>query len=155
VNVDEVALPFASVVSVSVAIPLANVPPAPDGGAVNITDTPLLGDPPVVTFATSLLANTAPTVVFWPDPPAAMIDMVRSVNCEPPAHPVIKANARQTKAVIVLVKILRLIVTPSEISRRSVAWHRVPSGNLRINAERSSKLGEHLVQKSFHEGSSQ
>jgi hypothetical protein len=53
VNVVEVARPFTSVVSVSVAVPLANVPLAPVDGAVNVTDTPLVGVPPVVTCATS------------------------------------------------------------------------------------------------------
>jgi hypothetical protein len=43
VNTAEVAMPFASVVSVSVAVPFANVPLAPDVGAVNDTVAPLTG----------------------------------------------------------------------------------------------------------------
>jgi hypothetical protein len=54
VNVEAVAKPFASVVSVSVCVEFdANVPLAPDPGAVNVTDTPLSGTPPNVTTATS------------------------------------------------------------------------------------------------------
>lgn len=45
VNADEVAMPFAPVTSVSVVMPLANVPLAPEDGAVKVTVTPLTGDP--------------------------------------------------------------------------------------------------------------
>jgi hypothetical protein len=43
VNVEEVARPFTSVVSVSVAVSFAKVPLAPDAGARNTTDTPSTG----------------------------------------------------------------------------------------------------------------
>jgi len=61
-------MPFASVVSVSVAVPFAKVPLAPDAGAVNVTVTPLVGVPPVVTVATSGFVNAVLTVVLCPDP---------------------------------------------------------------------------------------
>jgi hypothetical protein len=61
VNTEEVALPFASVVSVSMygvaTMPFAKVPLAPVAGAVNVTVAPGVGTPPVVTFATSGAAN--------------------------------------------------------------------------------------------------
>jgi hypothetical protein len=59
VNTEEVARPLASVTSVSVAVEFdANVPLAPDAGAVNVTDTPLTGSEPAsTTNATSGNAN--------------------------------------------------------------------------------------------------
>ena len=58
VNTEEVALPLASVITVSVFVEFdANVPLAPVVGAVNVTDKPCVGTPPVVTFATSGAAN--------------------------------------------------------------------------------------------------
>jgi len=73
VNVFEVALPVASVVSVSVAAPPAKVPLAPDAGAVNVTVAPLVGVPPVVTVATSGAANAMLTTALCPDPLVAAI----------------------------------------------------------------------------------
>jgi hypothetical protein len=51
----EVATPLELVVSVSVApgVEVANVPLAPDAGAVKVTLTPLVGVPPVMTVAAS------------------------------------------------------------------------------------------------------
>ncbi len=45
-NIVDVAMPFESVVSVSVGVPLINVPLAPVAGAVNVTRTPLAGFAP-------------------------------------------------------------------------------------------------------------
>jgi hypothetical protein len=74
VNAEEVAKPFAFVVSVSVAVPVdANVPLAPVAGAVNVTARPLAPDP-AVTTATSGAANAAPTATLCPDPlPTAIV----------------------------------------------------------------------------------
>ena len=68
VNLVEVANPLESVVSDSVAFPFANVPLAPEDGAVKITDTPLAGDPPMLAFATRGAPNAAPTTAACPDP---------------------------------------------------------------------------------------
>jgi hypothetical protein len=68
VKVDEVASPLAFVVSVSVFVPLPNLPLAPEEGAVNVTETPLVGVPFVVTSATKGFANAVPTVALCPDP---------------------------------------------------------------------------------------
>ena len=51
VNVVEVATPLAFVVSVSVLVPLANVPLAPVAGAVKVTAAPLTGFWPLTTVA--------------------------------------------------------------------------------------------------------
>jgi len=100
VNADDVATPLASVISVSVAVEFdANMPLAPDAGAVNVTATPLTGDPPFVTVATSELANAVPTVVFCPPPLVAAITSAGGgggVELEP--QPVKKPNARKLKA---------------------------------------------------------
>lgn len=63
VKILEVAMPLASVVSVSVApgVVVAKVPLAPDAGAVKVTGTPLAGAPLVVTVATSGLVKAALT----------------------------------------------------------------------------------------------
>ena len=68
VNVVEVARPLVFVVSVSVVVPLPNVPLAPVEGAVNITETPLAGAPFEVTRATSGFANAVLIVALCPDP---------------------------------------------------------------------------------------
>jgi hypothetical protein len=73
VNTDEAATPLSSVIAVFT--PPANVPPAPDVGAVNVTTTPLFGDPPVVTVANSRAENAAPTSALCPDPLSAAIDI--------------------------------------------------------------------------------
>ncbi len=61
-NVDEVATPLELVTAVVVAVPFAKVPLAPVAGAVKVTVTPLVGTPPVVTVAPSLVANAVLTV---------------------------------------------------------------------------------------------
>jgi hypothetical protein len=99
VNVDDVATPLAFVVSVSVAVPPANVPLAPDPGAVNVTVTPLLGVPLVDTVATSGAANAVLTVALCPDPLVAAIvtTFVGGVEFEL-LHPVHKPMLRPTRA---------------------------------------------------------
>ena len=64
VNVVEVATPFAFVVSVSVFVPLANVPLAPVVGAVKVTAAPLTGCWPLTTVAASGTANAVPTAAL-------------------------------------------------------------------------------------------
>jgi hypothetical protein len=99
VNTEEVATPLALVVSVSVIVPLVmnvplamNVPPAPlVEGAVNVTATPLAGDPLDVTVAASGSRNAVPIVAFCGVPLVAVIDV------EPPQL-VKKPKARQMKA---------------------------------------------------------
>jgi hypothetical protein len=74
VNVDDVALPFASVVSVSVFVPFANVPDGADAGAVNVTDAPLTGFPSTsVTLATRGSANAVLTTALCGVPLVAAI----------------------------------------------------------------------------------
>jgi hypothetical protein len=64
----EVATPLAFVVSVSVVAEFAKVPLAPDAGAVKVTVAPLIGEPFLVTVATSGAENAEPTVALWPEP---------------------------------------------------------------------------------------
>jgi hypothetical protein len=86
-----------SVVSVSVAVPLANVPLAPDDGAVNVTDTPLVGDPPVVTCTISDAANAVPPAVLCGLPLCNVIVSTGGLELEL-LQPVRKTKARKTKA---------------------------------------------------------
>lgn len=66
---EAVAWPLPSVVAVVLVVPLANVPEAPDDGAVKVTVAPETGLPDEsVTSATSPEAKGAPTVADWPDP---------------------------------------------------------------------------------------
>ena len=74
VNTGEAATPRLSVVAVAVFAPPVNVPPAPDVGAANVTVTPLVGDPPVVTNANRRVANAVPAEVLCPDPLSTAID---------------------------------------------------------------------------------
>jgi hypothetical protein len=62
VKTAEVATPLALVVAVFT--PPAKVPVAPEAGAVKVTVTPVVGDSPVVTVATSGAANAAPTAAL-------------------------------------------------------------------------------------------
>jgi hypothetical protein len=99
VNADDVATPLAFVVSVSVAVPFANVPLAPDPGAVNVTVTPLLGVPLVDTVATSGAANAVLTVALCPDPLVAAIVTTFAGGVEfELLHPVHKPMLRPTRA---------------------------------------------------------
>ena len=64
VNAGDVAIPFTSVVAVAVLDEvLENVPPGPVDGAVNVTTTPLVGAPFVVTVATRAAPNAA--LIAW------------------------------------------------------------------------------------------
>jgi hypothetical protein len=74
VNAAEVAMPFEPVVSVSVVVPLAKVPLAPDDGAVKVTVTPLVPELPVVTVACNAVTNCVLMVVLWGVPAVAAID---------------------------------------------------------------------------------
>jgi hypothetical protein len=74
VNTGEAATPRLSVVAVAVLTPPVKVPLAPDVGAVNVTVTPLVGDPPVVTHASRRAVNAPPTGVLCPDPLSTAID---------------------------------------------------------------------------------
>jgi hypothetical protein len=73
VKVGEVAMPLALVVAVAVLLPPVNVPLAPEAGAVNVTTTPLVPVPPVVTVATSGSANAVLTVALCAVPLVAVI----------------------------------------------------------------------------------
>jgi hypothetical protein len=54
---------------------VANVPLAPDAGAVKVTETPLTGLPPFVTVATNGPANAVVTIALCPPPLVAVITM--------------------------------------------------------------------------------
>jgi len=99
VNAVEAATPLALVVSVSVVVPFANVPLAPEAGAVNVTVAPLVGDPPVVTVATSGAANAVLTVALCGVPLVAAIVSTGGggAECEL-LQPVHKTKARKIKA---------------------------------------------------------
>jgi hypothetical protein len=74
VNAADVAMPFASVVSVSVAVPFANVPLAPDNGAVNVTVAPLTGYWLLsTTVATRGATNAVSIVASCSDPLVAVM----------------------------------------------------------------------------------
>jgi hypothetical protein len=62
VNTGAVATPLEFVVAVFT--PPAKVPLAPDAGAENVTVTPLVGVPFVVTVAASCVVNAAPTAAL-------------------------------------------------------------------------------------------
>jgi hypothetical protein len=51
-------------VAIAVLLPPANVPLAPEAGAVKVTTTPLVGDPPVVTVATRGAAKAVLTTAL-------------------------------------------------------------------------------------------
>ena len=63
VNVEEVAMPLSLVMSVSVVLPLAKVPLAPEVGAVKVTISPSVRTPFVVTVAVRGEANGFPFAV--------------------------------------------------------------------------------------------
>jgi hypothetical protein len=75
-----------------VLLPPANVPLAPEAGAVKVTTTPLVGDPPVVTVATKGEANAVLTTVLCGVPlvavmvstAAAVFVRVKSAGVETP-----------------------------------------------------------------------
>jgi hypothetical protein len=98
VNTEEVARPFASVVSVSVAVEFdANVPLAPDPGAVNVTDAPFTGTPFAVTTATSGAVKAAPICALCGLPLDTAIDWTGGGELEL-LQPGRKTTARKIKA---------------------------------------------------------
>ena len=78
VKICEVATPLAFVASVSVAAAgdVENVPLAPEEGAVNVTDTPLAGDPLEVTVACNAAANGWPIAALCVAPAVAAMATV-------------------------------------------------------------------------------
>jgi hypothetical protein len=66
-------MPLELVVAVAVLLPPAKVPLAPLAGAVKVTTTPLVGDPPVVTVATRGAANAVLTTALCGVPLVAVI----------------------------------------------------------------------------------
>jgi hypothetical protein len=101
VNVFDAVWPFASVVSVSVFDP-ANVPLAPDAGAVKITGTPLAAFPFPVTVTTSGAEKAEPTWALCGDPPTAVIVTTGSDDVVFVAQPVIQPKATQTTPATIL-----------------------------------------------------
>jgi hypothetical protein len=96
VNTAEVATPLPFVVAVFT--PPAKVPPAPVAGAVNVTVTPLVGDPPVVTVATSGAAKAVPTFALCGVPLVAAIKTTGGVAFELELQLVKKLKANETTA---------------------------------------------------------
>jgi hypothetical protein len=128
VNDDEVATPLEFVITVSVAVEFeTNMPLAPDAGAVNVTATPLAGDPPFVTVATSELANAVPTVVFCPPPLVAAITSGGGGGVELEPQPVKKPNAPKLRAKT-LQQAIRFIgsLLPVWLSLCNLQRHAVP-----------------------------
>jgi hypothetical protein len=83
VNIDDIAMPLALVVTVSLFIKVElKVPLAPVAGAVKVTNAPLTGDPPMVTVATSGLAKVVFTAALCDDPLVAAIVSVGAVKFE-------------------------------------------------------------------------
>src|SRR5208283_4616275 len=68
VNLEDVAWPELLVMSVSVVLPLANVPLGPEVGAVNVTFSPPVPTPLVVTVAVSGRPNALPLTALCGEP---------------------------------------------------------------------------------------
>jgi hypothetical protein len=99
VNAAEVATPLEFVVAVLVVVPPAKVPLAPELGALNVTGTPLVGDPFVVTVATRLAVKPVLTAALCEEPlVAAMTGLAGGVVLEPPPQPVKIARTRKLSA---------------------------------------------------------
>ena len=75
-NTGVVAFPLELVVAVPTFVPPAKLPLAPPAGAVNVTTTPLSGEPLFVTFATSGWANAVLMVALWGVPLTAVTNSV-------------------------------------------------------------------------------
>ena len=74
VKVDAVATPLPLVETVSVFVPdPANVPLAPEAGAVKVTETPAIGMPDSDTVASRAVANAVPIAVLCGVPAVALI----------------------------------------------------------------------------------
>lgn len=121
-------MPLEFVVSVSVAAAgdVANVPLAPEEGAVNVTVTPLIGDPLDVTVACNAVANGWPIAALWGDPAVAAMEMVGGVVLLLllPLH----ATNTETRAKVIPKKIdwrSFIVVLPSPLSFFSQRWSRV------------------------------
>jgi len=88
--------------SVSDAVPFANVPLAPVVGAVKVTDTPFAGAPPVVAVTVSSAPNCVATVAVCGDPLVIMIATTEGLGLTLVTAPQLKRTAiRQTEAKIV------------------------------------------------------
>lgn len=72
VKVEDLATPSVSVTSVSVAVPLAKVPLAPEAGAVNVTFSPAVKTPAVVTVAVRDDVNGLPLAALCAEPLTAV-----------------------------------------------------------------------------------
>lgn len=96
VNVDDWTTPLVLVVSVSVFVPFANMPLAPDDGAVKITNAPLTGCPPIVTVAIRGAANVVLTCALCGVPLVAAINSAGGLKFEL-LQPVKKTATRKTK----------------------------------------------------------
>jgi len=101
-NVEEVAIPFESVVSVSVTDAFENVPLALEDGAVNVTVTPLVGVPFCVTTADSGVGNFVPTSTLCNDPFVAFT--ANTLDEEEPDELELAQLERATRATIEVVK---------------------------------------------------
>lgn len=111
VNTAEVAFPVESVVAVF--FPPAKVPLAPEDGAVKVTVTPLVADPPVVTVATKGAANAVLTVAVCGDPLVAAIDTVGGggvdlLELPHPARFAIMPRPTNSPAIVRLFRVKRL-----------------------------------------------
>jgi hypothetical protein len=98
VKVDEAATPLASVMSVSVGFSFANVPLAPEDGAVKVTCTPLVGIPPVVTVTTSGAENALPVFALCPVPLVAAVATIGTILELELLQLARRPEAKQTKA---------------------------------------------------------
>jgi hypothetical protein len=99
VNAAEVATPLEFVVAVLVVVPPVKVPLAPELGAANVTVTPLVGAPFVVTVATRLAVKPVLTAALCDDPlVAAITGLTGGVVLEPPPHPVKITRTRKLSA---------------------------------------------------------
>jgi hypothetical protein len=76
VNVEDVATPSSLVKSVSVFVPFAKVPLAPEAGAVNVTFSPLIFAPLTVTVAVRGALNVLPFAALCDEPLLAAIATV-------------------------------------------------------------------------------
>ena len=73
-------MPFESVISVSVAVPLTKLQLAPEAGAVNVTFSPLVRTPFEVTLTPSGAVNGLPEGALCGDPLVAAIPTTSAVG---------------------------------------------------------------------------
>ena len=130
VKVEEWATPLALVVSVSDAVPFPNVPLAPVVGAVKVTDTPLVGTPPVVAVTVSGAANGVPAVAVCGNPLVIMIATTRRPWFPLVTAPQLEKNAiKQTEAKIVPQALYSIGLPPSLCCILAVAATRLRRWN--------------------------